>query len=205
MDQRLGSSSRDFLPVPVRGGVALTTQQRQTVDLSGNIRGWGSDLDPARRPGVPRDKAPEIGVETLYPPIEQQVPKIKIHKSTEHGRLTPVFGTSCPPFGVSGRIRDFGYTFSEGRNARWMTLMLADRVNVVEDVLLDLAEGRVPNIPKEMGLASEFRYNRTGLAGKALVAGVCIGAILAYSRSRRKLTRWPLPKSSDRRLATRGR
>jgi len=203
MDQRVGSSSRDYLPAPVRGGVALTTQQRQAIDLSGNIKGWGSDLDASKRPGVPRDKAPEIGVEMLYPPIEQQVPRIKVHKSTEHGRLTPVFGTSCPPSGLSGRIRDFGYSLSEGRNSRWITLMLADRVNVLEDVLLDLAQGRVPNIPKEMGLASEIRYNRAGLARKALVAGVCIGAVLAYTRSRRSVTRWPPAEFTKGRLADR--
>jgi hypothetical protein len=203
MDQRVGSSSRDYLPVPVRGGRSLTTQQRQAVDLSSNIKGWGSDLDPANRPGVPRDKAPEIGVETLYPPIEQQVPKIKVHKSTEHGRLTPVFGTSCPPIGLSGRIRDFGYTFSEGRLSRWMTLMLADRINVLEDVLLDLAQGQLPNIPKEMGLKSELRYNRAGLARKTLVAGVCVGAVLAYSLSRRSARRLPPPRYGDARLAIR--
>ena len=185
MDQRVGSSSTDYLPVTVRGGVALTTQQRQAIDLSRNIKGWGSDLDPARRPGVPRDKAPEIGVEMLYPPIEQQVPKIKVHKSTEHGRLTPVFGTACPPVGLSGRIRDFGYTLSEGRVSRWMTLLLADRVDMLEDVLDDLARGRVPNLAKEMGLKSELRYNRAGLAKKVLFAGLCVAAYVAYSQPRR--------------------
>jgi hypothetical protein len=69
---------------------------------------------------------PRIGVEHLYPPIK---PRSKIHKSTEHGRLTPIFSTSCPPAGPSGRLRDIGYRYSEGRLARWMTLMLADRVN----------------------------------------------------------------------------
>jgi hypothetical protein len=185
MDQRVGSSSEDHLPVPVRGGYALTTQQRQAVDLARNIKGWGSDLDRARRPGVPRDKAPELGVEDLYPPIEQQPPRMRIHKSTEHARLTPVFGTSCPPNGLSGRMRDFGYTFSEGRLSRWMTLLFADRVNVVEDVLSDLAKGRVPNVLKEMGLRSELRYNRAGLARKAAVAGLCVAAYIAYSRQRR--------------------
>lgn len=185
MDQRVGSSSEDYLPVPVRGGYALTTQQRQAVDLSRNIKGWGSDLDRAMRPGVPRDKAPELGVESLYPPIVQQVPRTKIHKSTEHQRLTPVFGTSCPPYGLSGRIRDFGYTFSEGRLSRWMTLLFADRVNVLEDVLSDLARGRVPNVAREMGLRSEFRYNRAGLARKAAVAGLCVAAYIVYSRQRR--------------------
>src|SRR5687768_8596009 len=109
--------------------LGLTTQERQRTDHSDTIRGWGSDLDPKMRPGVPRDKAPEIGVEQLYPAIPQQVPRIRVHKSTEHGKLTPVFGTSCPPSGLSGRLRDFAYRFSEGRLSRWMTLMLADRVN----------------------------------------------------------------------------
>jgi hypothetical protein len=186
MDQRVGSSSTDVLAVPVRGGRALTTPQRQAVDLSSTINGWGSDLDLARRPGVPRDKAPDIGVESLYPSIEQQVSKVKIHKSTEHARMTPVFGTSCPPRGLSGRLRDLGYSFSEGRLARWMTLVAADRVNVVEDVLGDLAQFRVPNVVKEMGLKSELRYNRAGLARKAAVAGLCVVAGVLYARSRRR-------------------
>jgi hypothetical protein len=177
MDQVLGSSSRDILPTPIPGGHGLTTLERQQVDFSSSIKGWASDLDPRRRPGVPRDKAPEIGVEFLYPPITQQVPKIKIHKSTEHGKLTPVFGTSCPPHGLSGMIRDFGYKFSEGRLARWMTLMFADRVNVVEDIVSDLAHGHVPNIPKEMGLRSELRYNREAFVRKTAIALGCAAVL----------------------------
>jgi hypothetical protein len=46
-----------------------------------NFRGWGFDLDPAVRPGVPRDKAPELGAEWLYPPFPAQEPRVKIHKS----------------------------------------------------------------------------------------------------------------------------
>jgi hypothetical protein len=174
MEHALGSSSR-----------SLTTQERRQVDLSSTIKGWGSDLDPKRRPGVPRDKAPDIGVEHLYPPIPQQVPRIRIHKSTEHGRLTPVFGTSCPPIGLSGRMRDFAYKFSEGRLLRWMTLLAADRVDVVEGLASDLAHGRIPNIPKEMGIKSELKYNPAGFARKAIIAAVCAGAVIAYWRSRR--------------------
>ena len=186
MDQRVGSSSQDILTPPVPGGRALTTAQRQSIDLTSNIPGWGSDLDPAMRPGVPRDKAPELGVEWLYPPLPQQVPRVKIHKSTEHGRLTPVFGTSCPPRGLSGRMRDLAYRFSEGRLARWMTLIAADRVNVVEDVLSDLAQLRVPNLVREIGLQSELRYNRIGLAKKIMVVGLGVAAYVAWSRSRRR-------------------
>ena len=186
MDQRVGSSSQDVLVPPVPGGRSLTTAERQSLDLRSSIPGWGSDLDPAMRPGVPRDKAPELGVEALYPPFEQQVPRVKIHKSTEHGRLTPVFGTSCPPRGLSGRMRDWAYRLSEGRLARWMTLIAADRVNVVEDVLGDLARLRVPNLVRETGLQSEFRYNRAGLAKKAAVAGLAVAAYVVWSRSRRR-------------------
>ena len=97
MEQQLGSSSEQILVPPVPGGRALTTAERDAIDLSGRIPGWGSDLDPATRPGIPRDPAPELGHETLYPPIEQQVPVVRIHKSTEHARLTPVFGTTSQP------------------------------------------------------------------------------------------------------------
>ncbi len=184
MQQTLGSSSRDVLAEPVPGGHALTTAERRTVDHADRIPGWGSDLDPAVRPGVPRDKAPELGVEVLYPPIPEQAPPHLIHKSTEYPRLTPVFGTSCPPTGLSGRIRDVAYRFSEGRLAHWMMLMLADRVNVVEDVAGDLARGRVPNIPKEMGLATEWQHNRAGLVRKAAIAAIGVAVLVAWSRSR---------------------
>ena len=185
MEQKLGSSSQDVLARAIPGGRSLTTQERQRIDRSSSISGWGSDLDPKRRPGVPRDKAPELGVELLYPPLPQQTARIKIHKSTEHGRLTPIFGTSCPPRGFSGRIRDFGYHFSEGRLARWMALMFADRVDVVEDLLNDLSRGRVPNIPKEMGIRSELKYNRTAFARKALTVAVCSIALVAYLRRKK--------------------
>jgi hypothetical protein len=188
MEQTLGSSSQDILPVPIAGGRSLTTLERQQLDHSSAIAGWGSDLDPKRRPGVPRDKAPQLGAEHLYPPIPPQVPHIKIHKSTEHARLTPVFGTSCPPAGLSGRMRDFAYQFSEGRLSRWMALMLADRVDVVEGIASDLSRGRVPNIPKEMGMRSELRYNRAGFARKVTVAVVCTAAVMAYLRMQRRKT-----------------
>ena len=185
MEQTLGSSSEDILDPPIAGGRALTTQERQSVDLSSTIKGWGSDLDRAARPGGPRDQAPELGAELLYPGIEQQPPNIKIHKSTEHGRLTPVFGTSCPPAGLSGRIRDIGYKYSEGRLARWLTLMFADRVDVVEGLISDVAHLHIPNIPKEMGLKSELKHNPAGLAKKVIIAGLCVTACIAYLRVRR--------------------
>ena len=185
MEQVLGSSSEDTLPVPIRGGRGLTTQDRKSIDLSDRIAGWGSDLDPARRPGVPRDKAPEIGNEFLYPDsIPQQEATVRIHKSTEHARLTPVFGTSCPPRGLSGRMRDAAYKYSEGKLAHWLMLMAADRVDVVEDVASDLARMQVPNLVKEMGLKSEWEYNRHGFITKVAVSTIAVAALMVLMRGR---------------------
>jgi len=185
MEQVLGSSSDDTLPVPVQGGRGLTTQDRQSIDLSDRIAGWGSDLDPAVRPGVPRDKAPELGSELLYPAdIPQQQPTVRIHKSTEHGRLTPVFGTSCPPKGLSGKMRDAAYKYSEGKFAHWLMLMAADRVDVVEDVASDLAQMRVPNLVKEMGLKSEWQYNRHGFITKVAAGTIAVAALMVLMRGR---------------------
>ena len=186
MDQRVGSSSEDLLPESIPGGRNLSTIERQQIDLSGSIAGWGSDLDPARRPGVPRDKAPELGSEMLYADIPQQEARVRIHKSTEHARLTPVFGTTCPPKGLSGMLRDIAYRYSEGKMQRWLTLLLADRVDVVEGVVSDLARLRPPNVVKEMGLKSEWKYNRSGAITKAAVATLVVAGAVAYRRSKRR-------------------
>jgi hypothetical protein len=186
MEQTLGSSSDDRLERPVLGGIALNAEERRTVDLAGRIAGWGSDLDPARRPGVPRDAAPGIGIEALYPPITAQVTPHRIHKSTEHGKLTPVFGTSCPPRGLSGRIRDYAYRLSEGRVSRWMALLFADRVDMVEGVASDFVRLQPPNIVREMGLRSEWKYNKKHVLTVAAAATVSIAALYLLSRSTRR-------------------
>jgi hypothetical protein len=186
MEQTLGSSSDDRLARPVPGGIALDADERRAVDLSGRISGWGSDLDPARRPGVPRDGAPDIGIEALYPPITPQATPHRIHKSTEHGKLTPVFGTSCPPRGLSGRIRDFAYRLSEGRISRWIALLFADRVDMVEGVAGDFVRLQPPNLVREMGLRSEWRHNRKRVLTVAAAATVSIAALYLLSRSTRR-------------------
>lgn len=186
MQQELGSSSEDRLERPVPGGVSATSDDRREVDRTTEIAGWGSDLEPRTRPGVPRDKSPGIGIERLYPDIEPQRPPHRIHKSTEHARLTPVFGTSCPPRGLSGRLRDAAYRWSEGRLARWMTLMLADRVDMVEGVAADLARLRPPNIVREMGLKTEWKHNRKRvLTGAGIAVGLAAVYLLMRSNRRR--------------------
>jgi hypothetical protein len=184
-EQTFGSSSDDRLKNPIPGGISFDSSRRRQVDHAGEIAGWGSDLDPQTRPGVPRDKAPDIGAEHLYIDITPQTPPHRIHKSTEHGQLTPVFGTSCPPKGLSGRIRDQAYRLSEGRLSRWMTLMLADRVDMVEGVLEDFARLRPPNVVREMGLRSEWRYNRKRVVKAAAVTAVALSVAYLLTRRRR--------------------
>ena len=82
-------------------------------------------------------------------------------------------------------MRRMAYHYSEGRMLRWLTLLAADRVNMIEDIVTDLAHGRVPNIPKEMGLRAEVRYNPAGLAKKVVIGAVAIGVVAAFVRSRR--------------------
>jgi hypothetical protein len=183
--QVLGSSSEDRLARPVPGGTALTSEERRTVDRSGEIAGWGSDSDPAMRPGVPRDPQPQLGAESLYIDVVKQSPPHRIHKSTEHGQLTPVFGTSCPPQGLSGRMRDFAYRLSEGRLSRWVTLLAADRVNMVEGLISDVARLRPPNVVREIGLRSEWRHNRKRVYKVAAVTGAAL-AIYLLTRKRRR-------------------
>ncbi len=185
-EQILGSSSEDRLERPVPGGISFTGDQRRSVDHSATIAGWGSDLDPDVRPGVPRDKAPDIGAEMLYPDIEAQRPPHKIHKSTEHGQMTPVFGTSCPPRGLSGKLRDAGYKWSEGRLIRWITLMFADRVDMVEGVVSDFAKLQPPHVIRETGVASEWRHNRKGVIKAAALTTLAVSAAYVLLRGRRR-------------------
>lgn len=149
----------------------------QAKNILTPVSGWGADADPQDRPGVPRDKRPDIGVETLYPNIELQLSAYKVHMSTEHGRMPPVFGTSAPPRGLSGLMRDYAYTYSEGRFTRWLTLLAADRVDMIEGIFSDLAKGHIPNIPKEMGIGAEWKHNRKNFVLK--VGGITVGLLLA--------------------------
>jgi hypothetical protein len=186
MEQTHGSSSQDVLAAPIPGGRALSTRERAELDLAATIPGWGSDLDVDGRVGVPRDADRSLGAECLYPDIElQEPPPFRIHKSTEHGRMTPVYGTSCPPRGLSGALRDAAYRISEGRKERFVMLMAADRIDMAEGVLEDLAHARLPNVAREMGLRAELQANPAGLAVKAALALGAVAALVAVSRARR--------------------
>jgi hypothetical protein len=133
-------------------------------ELRARIPGWGVDLNPADRPSVPKERFdPELsGAHWDFP--ERQPERWPRERSPEHKFLTPVFGTACPPTGVSGAIRKYAYTYSEGRAAHWLLLIAADRVDAVEHHLLSLLTLHPDNPITETGVLSEFR--RHGLSSR---------------------------------------
>jgi hypothetical protein len=128
---------------------------RDTDELRRTIPGWGVDLDPADRPSSAKEAFLETGAHWDFP--ERQPERVPREKSTEHKFLTPVFGTAQPLRGISGAIRRYAYTLSEGRTAHWLLLMVGDRVDVLEGRVEALVKGRPDNPITETGILAEFK------------------------------------------------
>lgn len=167
------------------------------------IPGWGVDLRAEDRPGIPK----ELNQETTLSPNHhepigtKQVPGLGIQLTLERGSYPPVFGTSVRPKPVSNAIRDFAFRYSEDKLRHWILLLFADRVNMVEGWVEDIAHGKAPMLLPRM----EFRTtdhlrrvltqgpkNKRDLALVASVAAVTVGAAallyLAVSKGRESST-----------------
>ncbi len=182
--------------------------------LRARIPGWGVDLDPRDRPSVPRERFdPGLsGAHWDFP--ERQPEKWPRERSNEHKFLTPVFGTSCPPKGVSGKMRMYAYTFSEARAAHWLILLAADRVDALESHLRSFLTLRPDNPITETGVLSEFSRHgyksrfgqrRADLVHQPLdpvivagpwVAAAAIGGYLSYKSVRALTGRSPAARSN---------
>jgi hypothetical protein len=155
---------------------ALPIRQRKTAADMSHIPGWGADLDRKNRPAVPMEHIPP---RLEHPPpahIEQQRTDIPVFVSPERPSITPIFGTSVPPSGISGMLRAAAFKTTENDIRHWLLLMVADRVNVVEGLVDDLSRGRVPNVLGEMGIRAEWQHNPAGLVKKAAIATAVVGA-----------------------------
>jgi len=133
--------------------------------LRARIPGWGADLDPRDRPSVPKLQYQEdlTGAHWDFP--ERQPEHRPRERSIEHAFLTPVFGTSCPPRGLSGALRRYSYRrYSEARAAHWLLLIAADRVDAWESHLRSFATPRPDNPVTQTGVASEF--SRHGISSR---------------------------------------
>jgi hypothetical protein len=139
--------------------VAYTREKPRVAPSSEELRrtipGWGVDLNPADRPSYPKEVMQDTGAHWEFP--ERQQPRGFREKSTEHKFLTPVFGTGQPLSGLSGLIRRYAYTYSEGRTAHWLLLMLGDRVDVLESRCSAMLRGKPDNPITETGVLAEFR------------------------------------------------
>jgi hypothetical protein len=134
-------------------------------ELQARIPGWGADLDPADRPSVPRERFdPALsGAHWEYP--DEQLEKWPRERSVEHTQLPPVFGTSCPPKGLSGAIRKLAYAkYSEGQSAHWLLLIAGDRVDTLESGLRSLLTLRPDNPITQTGVLTEVK--RHGLRSR---------------------------------------
>jgi hypothetical protein len=168
-----------------------TGLDREIANSYKNIEGWGFDADPENNPTYPMKHRTGADHDRLnYERSVQQPVKEEILHSNERPGITRVFGTSIPPSGLSGMLRRYAFKYSEGSSAHWLTLMLADRINVVEGIVDDLKHGYIPNIFKERGWSAEWKYNRKG-AIKSVATGVAITAavvaLIMYRNKRKKL------------------
>jgi hypothetical protein len=128
-------------------------------ELRARIPGWGADLDPKDRPAVPRMKFDPSATGAHWDIPEQQEEKRPRERSIEHAHLTPVFGTSTPPSGISGVVRRYAYRYSEARAAHWLLLLAADRVNAIESHAASFLTLRPDNPFTETGIKSEFTHH----------------------------------------------
>src|SRR3712207_397488 len=158
----------------------------RTENDPSQIEWQGVDADPKNDPTYPmkhRTDGEHAGYAWERP--QQQPITVEVLHSNERPDVTAVFGTSTPPSGPSGAIRRLAFRYSESSYGHWLPLMLADRVSVVEGVLGDLTQGRVPNVFAERGWKAEWKHNRTSLLRRVLLGACLISAIVAYFGSRR--------------------
>jgi hypothetical protein len=195
------TSSTSDLPIAYVPG---RPTPRETADqLRARIPGWGVDLDPKDRPSTPKLQYQDdlTGAHWEFP--ARQPEKWPRERSVEHAFLTPVFGTAQPPKGLSGAIRKLSYArYSEGRAAHWLLLVLADRVDAVEEHLRSFATLHPDNPITETGVQAEFTHsglssrlgrNRTDVVHQVLdpvvVAGPWVVAVAGAVLGVRTLVR----------------
>lgn len=155
-------TGQDHLPLPYYAATTRATPPLEEVKR--RIPGWGVDLDYDERTAVPMEDFDPGATGAHWDFPERQPERWPRERSPEHGMLTPVFGTACPPRGISGAIRKYAYTLGEGMTSHWMLLMAADRVDVVESAIEAAVRGAPDNPLSETGIVAEF--TRHGLRSR---------------------------------------
>jgi hypothetical protein len=147
------------------------------VDTAG-IVGWGLDANPQNDPTYSyRDRSADDHSGQWARPTQQES-DVEVLISIEHKQLPAAFGTSSPPRWASGAVRRWAFRWTESNWMHWLLLIAADRINMVEGLLQDVARLRVPNIPKEIGFPAAWRHNKKGVAKTGLVVAILIGGLI---------------------------
>lgn len=127
----------------------------------------GVDRDISRRPGYQLYRPVEPWPFTRHPPTQQA------GKPAVPRKPTPVFGTSCPPRGLSGIIRTAAYRVPDHLPRKWLLLLLADRVEATGPRLRRLLTYGAPVLLAglaSLGGAAKRRRGRGGRRGRRFVA-----------------------------------
>ncbi|MBE9463283.1 hypothetical protein ACFP1I_28370 [Dyadobacter subterraneus] len=153
-----------------------------------DIKGWGIDADPLDLPAYPmKIRSENDNRKGLFweRPL-QQAAQVEILVSNERPTITSVFGTPNPPSGLSGKIRRYAFKFSESSYGHWLSLLLADRVNVIEGIVDDIKQGSFPNLFAELGGRAELKHNPARLAKKVAIGlAITAGIVLLCKRNSR--------------------
>jgi len=145
-----------------------------------HIKGWGVDADPENDPTYPmkrRTNEEHKGYSWDRP--AQQPADVEILKSVERPNLTAVFGTISPPRGLNGKIRRMAFKYSESSYGRWLPLVMADRIGMLEGIADDLKRGHIPNLWEEYGLGAEWKYNRKNFVAKVAIGVAVTAGVIA--------------------------
>lgn len=150
-----------------------------------HIKGWGVDADPKNNPTYPMKQRVDIehaGYNWERP--TQQPVDMEVLQTIERPNVSAVFGTSSPPSGLSGMIRRWAFKYSEDDYHHWIGLLAADRLNMVEGALDDIAHGHIPNLVEEKGLRADWQYDRQNLLGKVAI-GIGVAGLAWWLWQRR--------------------
>ena len=133
----------------------------------------GIDADPDARPGYPMASEPSLAPGARDEPIESMGDGAQTLYRTGLDAPTPVFGTAQPPHGLSGYLRRAAYHVPEHHARHWAMLLVADRIDVLEDRL----GGALARPLESAGYAGPARRIRENPF--AVVAGVMAGVWVA--------------------------
>jgi hypothetical protein len=134
----------------------------QSTSGANVLLGESVDASMSRRPGVPMEMSPPhaMGAAHWAQPERQRDPG-NILKRKGLRELTPVFGTSTPPRGLSGLLRRAAYRIPEHATSHWLLLLFADRVDVIEHRPLSLLPLALPLVAGSAGVLLLNRRRRS--------------------------------------------